>query len=381
MLDAVSRGRLQEEISRQIGQDHAILDKLRAEIRPLGDAVRRIFPRTATSISLVAADGGNNQLRFDPFLIQLVRVVDSSANELCLEVLSPTMSVEALSARQFDGTGAPATQLGRLMAALGARDLTALSPMIRSDRDTRPKSPSWVQVYRELAEWAVLYTIVETRDFATDTLIVFDGLLRSKVFVRDGFARYRDRLAAAMDRHRASSRRSLYLVGIAKHSKVLDRYRLAMALEGVMERPYPCYVEIPRAIQDEAIVWPEYTRGSDDISEGGESNKFVAGKLFFVKFGSGPRDPVWPVDVFEPQASQASTVFGYLLNDAVNGFPVPLYPRCLQKAHESAALVGFDMDMLQDIIFDRLRHSLGTQAQSLDVFRLQDHDPSAARYD
>src|SRR5215471_12897417 len=105
MLDPESHQALRKQIAQQIAEDSCLLDELREEIRPLKDGVRRILPRTTTSISLVAADGGNNQLRFDPFLVQLVRVVDSSANEYCLEVLSPTMSVANLSDRQFAPDG------------------------------------------------------------------------------------------------------------------------------------------------------------------------------------------------------------------------------------------------------------------------------------
>ena len=36
----------------------------------------RIQPRTTTSISLVGTDGGNNKIQYDPFLIQLIRVVE-----------------------------------------------------------------------------------------------------------------------------------------------------------------------------------------------------------------------------------------------------------------------------------------------------------------
>lgn len=379
MLEPVSQTVLRNEIACQIREDQVVLEQLRDEIRPLISQTRRISPRSTTSISLVAADGGNNQLRFDPFLVQLVRIVDSSNNEHCLEVVSPTMSVSALSARQFATPEGP-SPLGRLMQYLGVDEIPNLSHMIRSDESGRPNSPSWVQVYRELVEWAILFTIVREKDFATDTLIVFDGFLRSKVFAEDLFQKYREGVQKAIDRHFSTNRRRIYLVGVAKHSKVLSRYRLAMALEGVMQHPYPCYVEIPRELEEKAYVWSEYARSDDRVAEGGEVNKFVAGKMFFVKFGSGPRDPVWPIDIFLSQSGDHAAIFGYLLNDAIDGFPVPFYPRSLQKAHENAALVNFDMDILQDMIFRGLRTTLGIEASALDVFLLQDADPASRRY-
>ena len=84
MIDPASQAQLKEAIADCISTDQGVLDALREEIRPLKSATRRIQPRVTTSISLVGTDGGNNQLQFDPFLIQLVRVVDSSNNEYCL---------------------------------------------------------------------------------------------------------------------------------------------------------------------------------------------------------------------------------------------------------------------------------------------------------
>ena len=153
-----------------------------------------------------------------------------------------------------------------------------------------------------------------------------------------------------------------------------------MALEGVMQVNYPAYLEVPRDIEERAYVWSEFARGDDEADKGGEANKFVGGKMFLVKFGSGGRDPTWPVDVFEPQASEAQTILGSMLADAINGFPVPHYPRCLQKAHENAALVDFDFDILQDFIYEGVRGSLAEQAQTLDAFQLQDADPAQRRY-
>jgi hypothetical protein len=133
--------------------------------------VRRIQPRATTSISLVGTDGGNNQLQFDPFLIQLIRVVDSSNNEYCLEAVSPTNPIAALDARQFRPDGSPSGPLGEMMAYLGVDLFPALSHMIRQPEKGKPVAPSWVPVYRELSEWAVLFSLLN-RDFGTDTLIV-----------------------------------------------------------------------------------------------------------------------------------------------------------------------------------------------------------------
>ena len=250
----------------------------------------------------------------------------------------------------------------------------------RRNDDERPVSPSWVQVYRELVEWAILLSLVRDKDFGTDTLIIFDGLLRSKVFTGEMFADYRRGLAEAVDAQWRENRRRVYLAGVAKHSKVLSRYKLAMSLESVLTTDYPAYVEVPPDIEEKAYVWSEYARGDDQAAEGGEANKFVGGKMFFVKFGPGPRDPIWPVDIFLPQARDAQQIVGYMLADAVNGFPVPFYPQCLQKAHENAALVDFDFDILQDQVFDGLRAVLGEDAQALDTFRLQNGDVAQRRY-
>lgn len=378
MIDPTTQSQLKDAITDCIGTDQNILDNLRDEIRPLRQITQRIHPRSTTSISIVGTDGGNNQLQFDPFLIQLVRVVDSSNNQYCLEAVSPTTPIEKLNQRQFASGGSPRTPLGEMMAFLEARTLPELSHMIRP-RDGGPPSPTWVQVYRELFEWAILFSILD-KDFGTDTLIVYDGLLRSKVFAKDLFQRLRQGIDARITHQWENSRRQIFLVGVAKHSKVLSRYRLAMALEGVLQTDYPAYVEVPRDVESRAYVWSEFARGDDEAGAGGEINKFVGGKMFLVKFGGHRRDPIWPVDIFQSQKSKAQQILGSLLADTINGFPVPHYPRCLQKAHENAALVDFDFDILQDYIYEGVRTALKGDASTLDTFQLQDADPSQRRY-
>lgn len=288
MIDEKSYERVTLELRERIRADREVLDLLRKDVREHLKNVRRIQPRSTTAISLVGTDGGNNRVQFDPFLAQLVRVVDSSNNEYWLDIVTPSSDIKVLSHRHVDEAGKARTPLGRMMGYLGVRYLWELSPMIPAPG--REPKPSWVQVYRELTEWAVLLCLVLEKDFGTDTVIVCDGFLRSKVFARhqqrDLFPIYRAKLEEGIERQRDENRRLVYVVGIAKHSKVLQQYRLAMALEGILRTDYPAYVEVPRALEEKVYKWAEYARGDEREVEGGEINKFVAGKMFFVKFGS-----------------------------------------------------------------------------------------------
>jgi hypothetical protein len=357
--------KVDQEIRASVDADRDVLEQMRKEVRPLKDATRIIHPRAATAISLVATDGGFNQFRFDPFMIQLIRVVDSSENELCLEVIARNTSVDHLNGRHFNQDGTGRTSLGRMMEALDVRSLADLSPVFKQ------LDPSWVSVYRELTEWAVLFSLVRESKFGTDTVILCDGLLRSKMFSQDLFGRYRRALEQAIKNQFEQHRRRVYVAGIAKRSAVLQTYRLALALEGVMRTTYPCYIEVPMNIEERVYQWDEYLKRDD---------KFVAGKMFLAKFGQGPYDPIWAIDLLLSQRVEAATIFGFLLQDAKDGFPVPLYPQSLQKAHDHAALTGFDMRLLEDAILKAMRENLGNKKGILDELALQSADPASARY-
>lgn len=64
--------------------------------------VKVIQPRNTNSISLVASDGGNNRLIFNPFSLTVVRVVDSFGVEQFLDVISPSTDTDALGQRHLD---------------------------------------------------------------------------------------------------------------------------------------------------------------------------------------------------------------------------------------------------------------------------------------
>ncbi|AEJ44571.1 hypothetical protein [Alicyclobacillus acidocaldarius] len=335
------------------------LEKLCEDIRQLKREVRPIYRRSATTISLVASDGGDSQLQFDPFFLHVVRVVDSYGKQLCLDVLSPTTGTEELTRAQFAASGEPQTVLGVLMRDLGVRSLWELSPMIPRPEDIQwaPErvSPSWIQVYRDLCEWAALYHMMVYGRFHADTLVVRDGYLRSKVFARDLFVQMCRRIEQAMERTYREDRRRVFLVGIAKRSKVLQRYHMAILLESLFPPGEPRFVRVPREIEVSVYRWDEYARGMEAGSEPGEAPKFVAGEMYFVRFGSHRDDPIWAVDVLPSHGPQAQEIMGYLLEDAIAGFPTPLYPRCLQRAHEQARIGGLDAELLQTFLVEAIR--------------------------
>lgn len=385
MFDNDELPELRKQIQESTERDRALLDELCKDVRKLKSNVRTIKPRSATAVSLVASDGGNNKIQFDPFLLQVVRVVDSYGKQLCLDVVSPTTDTDVLSRAQFHSNGTPMSALGRLMADLDVKTISELSPAIPSGVRIRDEpetvKPGWVLTYRDICEWATLYERICYRAFPTDTLIVRDGLLRGKMFSGDLFVRMALRMDKQIKRIRKAEKRQIFLVGMAKHSQVLARYRLAMALEGTFPTGDAKYLRVPRRLEKKVYQWDEYARGLEEIGREGEDPKFVAGTMHFVRFGTRSGDPIWPIDVFDRQLEMANEVFGYLLNDATNGFPVPHYPRCLQRAHEWAEVAGLDAQIMQDAVFGSVREILPAgKRYILDQHELDGMDLSNRRY-
>ena len=324
--------------------DSGLLDDVLREVTSLR-SIMTIQPRNTNSISLVASDGGNNRLVFNPFSLQVVRVVDTYGQELFLDVISPSTDTVSLGQRHLDLD----TPLGKLMRALEVSRLADLSPMIPEEK----KSRSWPLVYRDLCEWAVLYDLICNQRWGSDTLIIRDGLLRTKIFAGDGtrqeilFIKLYNLLKEAIERTRRERHRDIFLVGIAKHSRVIERYRLAMAIADVFPSGHPYYVAVPPDLQHKVYdTWPEYVRSPEDEAADVEKPKFNMGAMYLVRFGKMSADPVWTVDLLHFQAPKAQQIFGSLLSDAEQGFPVPCYPHCLQEADRHAQVVDLDLAIL-----------------------------------
>ncbi len=361
---------LRRQIRAQAARDYRVLADLVAQARAMAPDVRPIRPRSATSVALTAADGGNNAVAFNPFALQIVRIVDSQGKELFLDVVSPTTDIAELSRAQFAGQ----TVLGRLMTDLGVRSLRDLSPVLAG------RSRRWVEAYREVCEWATLYDLVCHHEFAADTLVVRDGLLRSTVFAGDLLIRMGRLIHEAIDRAARTSHRRVWLCGLAKRTAVLDRYRLALSLAGVFDRGAPCFVAVPAASQESVYRSQEYLRDPDEAGPGGGPARQNLGRMYFVRFGPHAGDPVWTADVLAWQTADAQVIFGYLQADAAAGFPVPFYPLSLQQADAYSRVGDLDVELIEDSLVDAVRELVGRdRAHVVDALRMAT-DVAARRY-
>jgi len=363
---------LKKQLGRAVKTDFELLERLRGDARSLKGGEAALHPYSSTTVSLVAADGGDNALIFDPFELLITRVADSYGEELFFDIVTPRDDLNRINARHFEEN----TALGRLMQDLEVKALWELSPMIPSPDTPPEKRPrSWVKDYRDLGEWAALYDFLIRHDFASDTLVVRDGFLRSKKFAGDYFPRMWDKIRDRLQDVQRKRHRKVYVLGVAKKSKVLQRYQLAFMLEGVLMNEGPRYLPIPPEIERSVYRWQEYA--PDEGGGESESKKFVQGRLFLVKFSPNKYGPIYAVDVWQEHVNRGEVdrALGYLLRDAQEGFPQPYYPLCLQRAHEHAHLGQFEMKVMdsfmRDAIATRLPESLRDAPDAL-AFALEE---------
>jgi hypothetical protein len=198
------------------------------------------------------------------------------------------------------------------------------------------------------------------RVWGSDTIIVREGMLRTKSFKRKIFPQFDQLIRGAYQEHKKKNI-TVSMVGVAKQSAVLSRLSVALELEETLHKPYPCYVRVPEDIEAKCYNFDRTWLDTLETSEPDEDGTYLyqsIGKLFLVKFGNRPFDPVWPVDIAEWQLPEVDKIIGQLTRDAQPGFPIPDFPMCVQKAHDFAKVNGLEVDILQDILFEGITQNL-----------------------
>lgn len=343
-----------------------ILEKFRLYARQIKSSLKPIKPYSVNAVSFVSTDGGDNRLYFNPAVIELVRVVDSKGNQCALDAIAGNSKSKDFNERTNSESPLKVEPLKLLCEDLkmSVLDLSYLLKGI----DEPGKSTGAVRVYRDIVEWAVLYDLMKYRDWGSDTIIVREGMLRTKSFKLTVFPIIDKMMRDAYEKH-FKNNILVSIVGVAKQSAVLSRLSMALELESVFHKPYPCYVKVPENIEADCYnfdrTWLE-TYLTSEPDEKGTYRYQSMGKMYLVKFGDRPFDPVWPIDIAEWQVGDADKIIGQLQFDARPGFPIPDFPMSVQKAHDFAKVNGLEMDVLQDILFEGITHTMtGTEKEKI----------------
>ena len=174
----------------------------------------------------------------------------SRGNEHALDAISSTISIEELETRAKQGSGHTISPLERLAQGIG-KSLRQMSYLLRG-LGTPGKSTGAMRCYRDIVEWAVLYDLVANPNlqWGGDTILVRDGLLRTKSFSREVFPLIDRKIRAGIAAH-TKRNVQISLVGVAKQSAVLGRLAVALELEATFHKSYPCFVRVDDDIEAE----------------------------------------------------------------------------------------------------------------------------------
>ena len=239
---------LRQRIIEEYKRDDHVLEQFRGFARTLRDGVKRLRTYSVNAVSFVASDGGDNRIAFNPAVLELVRVADSRGNECALDVIASTSDTSDLDRRGTLGDPRCLPSLARLCSDLGVR-VSELSYLF-GGLGKGEKSTGAIRCYRDVVEWAVLYDLIcnPQMQWGGDTILVREGLLRTKSFKRKHFPRIDSNIRAGVAEHKKRNV-NLNIVGVAKQSAVLGRLAVALELEATFHRDYPCYVRVPPEIE------------------------------------------------------------------------------------------------------------------------------------
>ena len=342
--------------------EEPVVQQFREFAKRLKNEVKPIRSYSANAVSFVSADGGDNRLYFNPAVIELVRVVDSRGNQCALDAIAGNTKYDSLNSRIENDSPLIVGPLKRLCEDLNV-NVVELSYLLKGLGEPG-KSTGAARVYRDIIEWAVLYDLLH-KEWGSDTIIIREGMLRTKSFSRDIFPQIDKKIREVCAKQK-NNHVNVSMVGVAKQSAVLSRLAIALELEETFHKRYPCYVEVPEDIESECYNFDRTWLDTLETSEPNEDGKYLyqsMGKLYLVKFGDQLFSPVWPVDLAVWDRQDAPRIIGRLLNDAQPGFPIPDFPQSVQKAHDFASVSGIEVAVLQDILFNGITQSLSSLEQ------------------
>ena len=285
-------------------------------------------------ISYKAIDGGKMRIEFDPFEMDLIDIADSNGREI-LKFVTPKGTIGGkLTPNDFLFLD-EIPQIQKFVTILDVASVANISRILSESRTAM-----------EIAEYACIFERI-TADFVDPTLIMKDGLLRTKVIKVELISRLVEKLR---------ENKEMKLVGVSKTSRLLSMISSALFIEKIFPPDGVGYVEVPSKLELMAYKWS----GHGIINEE-ERLDYAFGKLYVAKLSSHsnllvtveiPYDLEHNTPIYNRQ--EVNEIFGHLIKDAMYSYPNLGYPQTIMRAHEKAVQIGFTASIIKDKIMDIL---------------------------
>ena len=290
------------------------------------------------SVTFKAFDGGMFNIDFDPFEFDIVMVADSNGNrKMWFAAPSGDMGNRAELARIIEPFEREPAIRG-FLDMLGGGTLQDVSEVL-TRRDT----------LMEIGEFACMFDKVRSAPADERTIIMRDGLLRTKKIKSELIGRLKQELLDAKDR--------VWMVGVAKSSQILFLLQAAL----MCERKFPAgrigYIKIPFDVERRAYTWSGHGLLKRDETK---QLDYAFGDLYVAKLSQHSNILVTleiPSIDGRPLYGMDDTMnmISYLAKDSRVSYPNIGYPQTLMRAHEFAVQHGFPVSVIRDSIIDKLR--------------------------
>lgn len=288
-------------------------------------------------ISFKSFDGGMFNLHFDPFEFDIVKVADSNGNT--------KMNFAAPGGDLRDDA-----DLGTIIGDLDADPIVQnfLSILGKNSLQETTEILTRRETLMELAEFACMFNEVMTARDDSKTLVLRDGLLRTK--------KVKSELISKLKRVLAQKRDHVRMAGVAKTSKIVFLLKAALICERVFPKGQMGYVEIPLHLENMAYTWS----GKGRLPDTPTKLNYAFGSLYITKL-SRRKDLLVAVEIPETDSndqvytnSDVDEIMSYLAKDSAHSYPVLGYPQTIMRAHEFAVSLGLPASILRDRIMKDL---------------------------
>lgn len=300
----------------------SVTQKRLAKVRPIPIALPAT-PSPLSAVATVATDGGENRLSLEPIQVQVIRVADSLGEIYFEDFVAQSLTPDEILRFFFKSNQ-------RLQRFLNFLQLDWDDLLPRSDF----QRSQLLSMLRELMEWAALLKLASQ---APAKLLIRDGLLRSVLLTDRVFERLREKFEQLTTRH------GHLFVGVAKRSRVLSYLSIALALDEGFCGANAAYLRVPAEIEQQAAPAQYRWIGSRAM-----------GLLHIARLDRGEGVPLMPVDIAEWQGGRTAEAMALLHQSTRASFPLRGYPQPLLQAHEHAHMGGFEIELLESLLLQKV---------------------------